>query len=119
MTQEWFQKPWHCGHNDPVYTGKTSQECAVCCAVRFKPGLSNAKKAAAYYAGDLAYNVDRDTVMIDRGDDHDKVEKAADEIATALDGATVTSNGYVWIVWYKRQPTDLGDYNNPASKWHY
>lgn len=34
MATPWFEAPWPCGHNDPVYRGPKMQECAVCGAER-------------------------------------------------------------------------------------
>lgn len=33
----WFEQPWTCGHNDPIYRGSDGQECAVCGELRFDP----------------------------------------------------------------------------------
>lgn len=30
VSVEWYQQPWPCGHNDPVYRGPDGQSCAVC-----------------------------------------------------------------------------------------
>ncbi len=33
----WHEEPWACGHNDPIYRGAFSQECAICGDVRTDP----------------------------------------------------------------------------------
>lgn len=33
----WWEQPWPCGHNDPVYRGPAAQSCAVCGAFRAEP----------------------------------------------------------------------------------
>jgi hypothetical protein len=36
---EWYELPWSCGHNDPIFRGVHSQECATCGAWRCAPGI--------------------------------------------------------------------------------
>ncbi len=34
---KWFEQPWTCGHNDPIYKNQDCQECAVCGLLRGHP----------------------------------------------------------------------------------
>jgi hypothetical protein len=79
-----------------------------------------ATKFAAKFAP-LLIEVDSETVTVWRSDQYDdeKAEAAANALSEALMAPSVTYNGACWRVWYKAAPTDLGDYNNPSSKWHY
>lgn len=37
MDKLWFEQPWTCGHNDPVFVNADMQKCAVCSALRGDP----------------------------------------------------------------------------------
>ena len=37
MDKLWFEQPWTCGHNDPIYKNRDMQECAICGLLRGDP----------------------------------------------------------------------------------
>lgn len=85
---------------------------------------ATAKKLARRHASAIkTVEIDHETITLwfDSTDDEDRdaAEKAAQAISKDLGGVTIRSNGYKYDIFYRRQPVDLGDYNDRASRWHY
>ena len=57
-------------------------------------------------------------------EDREEVKKVAAEIIQELETVygqrvTVQRNGFSIRIFYKKQPVDMGDWNDPSSRWHY
>jgi len=50
---------------------------------------------------------------------YDVALAAARAVAKDLNAPSIRGNGSKWDVYYKRAAVDMGDYNDPSSRWHY
>lgn len=84
---------------------------------------ATAKKAVRLHCSEIdsdKVKIDSETVTIWFDlDSAEAAEKAAQAVASECGGCTIMGNGSKWDVYYRRQPVDLGDYNDKSSRWHY
>ncbi len=89
-----------------------------------RPTKATAKKAARTHCAALpegcTVEVDSETVTVwyDTAN-YNVALAAATALANDLGGATLRGNGSKWDVFYRRQPANLGDWNDRSSRWHY
>lgn len=48
-----------------------------------------------------------------------KAQAACEAVCQATGAQNTSGNGYKLWVNYKREPVDMGDYNDRTSRWHY
>lgn len=99
------------------------REAVAKTAARKKATLATAKSLVKKYAKDLQTEIDSRsiTIWMDTADSkvRNKAEKAAKAISKELGVPWGKYGTNKIIIYYKDQPADKGDWNDPSSRHHY